>query len=92
MLVDSNLLASTFILYISKMNEVSLENLNKLLDDWNAWNPVPRECFFAYNPASNSYVCADNTTNDFRMEEFKDWETAKSRMEGEFEMSDLEGF
>ena len=68
------------------MNELSLENLNELLDDWNAWNPVPRECFFAYNPSSDSYVCADNTTNDFRMEEFKDFEEAKARMQGNFEV------
>lgn len=68
------------------MNEVSLENLNALLDDQNAWNPVPREYFFAYNPASDSYVCADNTTNDFWMEEFKDFEAAKARMQGEFEV------
>jgi hypothetical protein len=68
------------------MNELSLENLNALLDDWNAWNPVPRECFFAYNPCSDSRVAVDNTTNDFRMEEFKDFEEAKSRMQGEFEV------
>lgn len=68
------------------MNEVSLENLNELFEDWDAGKPVPRECFFAYNPSSDSYVCADNTTNDFRMEEFKDWETAQSRMQGEFEV------
>lgn len=68
------------------MNEVSLENLNQLLEDWNAWKPVPRECFFAYNPVSNSYVCVDNTTNDFWMEEFKDYESAIARMQGEFEV------
>lgn len=76
------LLACIFSLYTSKMNELSLENLNALLEDWNAWNPVPRECFFAYNPCSDSRIAVDNTTNDFRTEEFKDFEEAKSRMQG----------
>lgn len=54
------------------MNEVSIDYLNQLLDERNAWGIIPRECFLAFDCCSNHRIAVDNRTNDFRTEEFED--------------------